>query len=235
MPATTVDRRRGVERHLAAAKEYIAIAESGDAERSAYEHAALEIEAAMQDDPGLTNVKVGKMIGKDEVTVRRLRAALRRARDGEEFRVEWSRGAPRGAKGEVERTARERPEAFVEAFRTAPVEARKAIAKEISKAPEVRAEARKRDSEAETTRKPSPVKPRIDRTLYEFESRLVSARRDLREALALVDGIDQPGEDEDILGLLEMLKGLVAANNEAYRSGKSLDTWAWELYERSAD
>lgn len=234
MPSTTVGRRQDAEGHLAAAAEYIAIAESGDAERSAYEHAAIEIEAAMKDDPTLTNVQAGKAVGKSKDYVARLLKALDRARAGESFTVDWQNdGRSRDVSG-ADRTARERPEAFVEAFRKAPPAARKAIAKEISRAPEVRIEALQRETE-EPKRKPSPVKQSTNQVLYEYESKLVSARRSLRDALALVDGINQPGADEDILDLLKMLKGLVQVNDEAYRSGKSLDEWAWELYERAGD
>jgi hypothetical protein len=147
--------------------------------------------------------------------------------------VDWQRGISRGA--ELPRVARERPDAFAEAFEQAPPEAKRKIAEQISHSPEVRAAARKHDVEATTRRKPETVTPRIDHTLHEFESRLVSVRRLLRESLALVDGIDNPGEDEDITELLVFIGQMVEAVTESYRSGKSLDTWAWELYEKSAE
>jgi hypothetical protein len=234
MPTSTVDREQGVERHLAAAAEYIAIAEAGDAARAAYTHAADEIIAAKEEDPKLSNVEIARRLKKSDFWVR----TLIRWRNDRSPGSPFSRDTPE-AKGrgvvEVQKIARERPKDFAAAFEQAPPAARKAIAKQISKAPEVRAEARKRDVEAETKRKPSPVKPRTDHDLYEFESRLVSARRDLRDALALVDQVDASGDDEDILDLLRDCEGLLSAVAEAYRSGKSIDTWAWELYERSAD
>jgi hypothetical protein len=233
MPSTTVGRRQDAENHLAAAKEYIRIAESGDPERSAFEHAAIEIEAAMKDDPSLTKAQVARNIGKGHDYVGTLLRALARGRETGEFRIDWRRGSqPREERG-AKRLAREHPDTFVEAFRAAPPAARKAIAKEISKAPEVRIAARKRDEEP--ARKPSSVKKHGDHVLYEYEGKLVSARRSLRDALALVDQVDQAGEDQDILDLLGMLKGLVEANDEAYRSGKSLDAWAWELYEKAGE
>ena len=238
MPSSTVGRRRDAEGHLAAAAEYIKIAESGDAERSAYEHAALEIEAAMEDDPGLTHAVISKQLGKSRDFVGRLLRSLARARaEGTQFSVDWGRGSHSTKKEEqqvLNRLAREQPKEFVRLFEQAPPAARKAIAKEIAKAPEVRIEARLRDQD-EPVRRPSPVKKGTQQTLYQFESHLVSARRNLREALALVAEMTQPGDDEDIIDLLSMLKGLVEANAEAYRSGKSLDDWAWELYERSSD
>jgi uncharacterized protein YllA (UPF0747 family) len=189
----------------------------------------------MQEDPTLTQAKVAKRLGKGKDYVGRLLMALSRARDTGTFEVDWKNyGRNRDEIG-AKKVAREQPDAFVDAFNAAPPAAKRKIAAGISRAPEVRAEARKRDTEAETKRKPSPVKPRVDHTLYEFEARLVSARRNLREALALVDGIDNPGDDEDIIELIAMLRQMIDAVDETYRSGKSLDTWAWELYERSAE
>jgi len=234
MSEETVRREQDAEAHLLAAAEFIAIAESGDAERSAYEHAAIEIEAAMQDDPSLTQREVGRRIGKSDHYVRRLLRALAIASDGGEFRVDWQRGAIR-RQDVVEHVANKRPEAFAAAFDQAPPEAKRQIIERIAESPELRVEVRKRDNETTAKRRPSPVQPRTDHNLYEFESRLVSARRDLREALALIDRIDSPGDDEDILDLLRDCEGLLSAAAEAYRSGKSIDTWAWELYERSAD
>jgi hypothetical protein len=241
VPRSTVDRRAqgvDVERHLAAAVEYLAIAESGDAEKSAYEHAADEIIAAMEADPTLGQEAIGRRVGKSRMWVRRLVAWRTSGTSSaspftREAREERGEASPDDST--AKKVARERPEAFAAAFEQAPPEAKRKIAQRISQAPEIRVEARKRDVEAETRRRPEAVPPRVDHTLYEFEARLVSARRNLREALALVDGIDNPGDDEDILELLGMLGQMVEATSEAYKSGKSLDTWAWELYERSAE
>jgi hypothetical protein len=62
-----------------------------------------------------------------------------------------------------------------------------------------------------------------DHTLYSFEGCLVSADRKLREALTLIQGIEQPGDDEDILDRLGRLARLVAACEESYRTGKPID------------
>jgi hypothetical protein len=239
MPSHTVDREQSAEAHLLAAAEYLAIAESSDATRAAYEHAADEIIAAQKEDPTLSNVQVGRRLKRSERWVRDLLRWRPTASDSNPSPFTRAARAAHGATNPDDSTAkkvaRERPDAFVKAFEQAPPEAKRQIAQRISRAPEVRSEARRRDVEAEQQRQPSPVQPRTDHALYEFEGRLVSARRNLREALALVDGIDSPGDDEDIIELLGMLKELVAANEDAYRSGKSLDTWAWELYERSAE
>lgn len=235
MPEGTLDRYgQGVDAHLAAAVEFIAIAESGDAERSAYEHAADEIKAAMDEDPTLSQQAVADRVGKSR----------RWVRDLVQWRTSGQRGAPfadpenpskRSAARDAERIAAERPDAFADAYEQAPPEAKRRIAERISHAPEVRSEARKRDHEAEQRRRPESIPPRADTALFNFEQRLVGARRYLRDALDLVNGIDQPGDDEDILELLGMLKQMVDAVDESYRSGQSLEAWAWELYERSAD
>lgn len=236
MPSSTVDRSgRGVEGHLAAAAEYIAIAESGDAEKSAYEHAADEIIAAMGEDPSLTFSEVDRRLnksGKSDYSGK----LVRWRKSGRTSTSPWARTERSHQDGVATRkVAREHPDLYVEAFRQAPAEARQQIAREISRAPEVRAEARRHDVETEQRRQPNAPSKTTNHTLFEFESKLVGARRYLRDALALVDGIDQPGDDEDVLELLTMLKQLVDVVDEAYRSGKSLDTWAWELFERSAD
>jgi hypothetical protein len=236
MPTTKVGRRQDAEGHLAAAAEYIKIAESGDAARAAYAHAADEIIAAQKDDSTLSNYQIGRHLGRSESWVRTLvrwRTTADSSTDSPFTReARRQRGEASPDDSTAKKVARERPKAFVAAFRDAPPAARKAIAKEISKAPEVRVEARRRDEEV-PKRKPSPVAPSGKQKLYEFESHLVSARRHLRDALMLVAEITQPGKDQDILELLSMLKGLVEANEESYRSGQSLDDWAHELWERS--
>lgn len=52
------------DQHLKAATAYIAVAESGDAKRVAYEKAADEILAAKADDPKLTHTEIGRRVGK---------------------------------------------------------------------------------------------------------------------------------------------------------------------------
>jgi hypothetical protein len=52
------------DKHLAAAAEFIAIAESGDAKRLAYEKAADEILAAQAADPSLTQIAITRRLGK---------------------------------------------------------------------------------------------------------------------------------------------------------------------------
>jgi hypothetical protein len=64
--------RREAETHLEKATAYIAVAESGDAKRAAYEQAADEILAAMADDAELTQKAVGERIGKAQAWVSKL-------------------------------------------------------------------------------------------------------------------------------------------------------------------
>jgi hypothetical protein len=224
-----------VERHLAAAAEYVAVAESSDPEKSAYEHAADEM--IVLRELGVSFIEIDRRLGK--TTRGSYSGALVRWRNSGSFdeRGPFSEasGKPNRDQSGARKIARERPQDFAAAFEQAPPDAKRQIAERISHAPEVRTEARKRDHEADQRRQPSPVPPRTDHTLYEFESKLVSARRLLREALALVDRIDQPGDDEDIIDLLEQIKQYGEAVDATYRSGKSMDTWAQELYERSAD
>jgi hypothetical protein len=234
MPSSTIRREQSVERHLLAAAEFIAVAESGDAKRAAYEHAADEILAAQEEDPKLSLREIDRRLGRVSPYASKL---VRWRKSGaqephpfggeerEESRIRW----------QAKRAASERPDAFVEAYRQAPPAAQQQISTQLAQEPTVRIAVRKRDTETTSQRQPSPVKSRADHTLYEFESRLVSARRDLREALALVDKLDAAGDDEDILALLRDCEGLLSAATEAYTSGKSIDTWAWELYERSGD
>ena len=85
-----------VKDHLDRAAAFIAVAESGDSRQAAYERAALEIEAAMEADPSLSQAKIGKRIGKGEVYVNRLlKALLRTRRTGEPFKVDWQSGTNR--------------------------------------------------------------------------------------------------------------------------------------------
>lgn len=58
--------KAGAEKHLTAAASYIAVAESGDAKRLAYEKAADEILAAQAEDPVLTQRQIGDRIGKSQ-------------------------------------------------------------------------------------------------------------------------------------------------------------------------
>jgi hypothetical protein len=60
------------DRHLEAAKAAIAVAESGDSKRAAYEQAADEILAAFAADDTLTQMQVGERIGKDRTWVGKL-------------------------------------------------------------------------------------------------------------------------------------------------------------------
>jgi hypothetical protein len=74
-----------VDRHLDNARAHIAVAESGDAKRAAYEQAADEIVAAMATDETLTQVEVGRRIGKGRTWVQDLIAWRRARRDGLPF------------------------------------------------------------------------------------------------------------------------------------------------------
>jgi len=119
-----------VESHLAAATEFIAIAEAADSSSVAYRKAAEEIQAAMDEDATLTQEKVAGRLGKTQRYVGRLLDALRRARLSGEFRVDWGSGSNRRA-DVAAKTATERPEEFAAAFRQAPPEAKREIAERI--------------------------------------------------------------------------------------------------------
>ena len=232
MPSSKVDRRRGKKKdHLAAAADYIA---KGD---DFYLKAADEVAAWLDEDAGRTQKQAAEGVGKSIRWVQTLlkNRAIRLANSDADVTqpIDWDRGS-HGTKAEFERTVAEKPERVAEAIEKAPPEAKRKIAEQVSKDPDVRAAARKRDIEDHEKREPEQVPPRDDSVLFQFESKLVSTRRLLREAIALVDQIDQPGDDEDIIETLNMIEQLAQAAREAYTSGKSLDTWAQELYERSA-
>jgi hypothetical protein len=63
-----------------------------------------------------------------------------------------------------------------------------------------------------------------------FRAELQKAKRYLRDALALANQIDRPGDDEDILDLLRELRGLTVLCRECYRTGRGVDEWACELW-----
>lgn len=235
MPGSSVSPRASVEQHLAAAVEYIAIAESADAKIVAYEHAADEIIVAQRDDPTLSFREIGVHVGKSKDWVHKL-VQWRTSVDGRRHLpfADGPAGRDRNAVG-ARKIARERPEDFAAAYESAPPDARREIAERLSRDPDVRTEVHKRHAERQEQSRPAPVPERSDHSLYAFESRLVTARRALREALALSNGVESPGDDDDILELIEMLRQLVDAVGSSYRSGQSLDSWAQELYERSAD
>lgn len=79
--------------HCKAAKDHIAVAESGDSKMAAYRRAAEEIEQAINED-GLTHRQVAEQIGKSHVHVMRLLKALVSARTtGSEFVIDWESGS----------------------------------------------------------------------------------------------------------------------------------------------
>ena len=238
MPPQKVRRREQgaaeVDRHLAAAAEDIAIAESGDAEGSAYEHAADHIIAAQELNPTLSFAEIDRRLGK----------ANRKSRYSSEL-VQWRRD-PRGRatpysgptaqnrasdRAKVNRAARERPADFAAAFEQAPPDAKRKIAEQIGQAPEVRIAARQADQRDEERRRPSPVPPRTDHMLYQAEGKLATAERSLRDFIAVINEIDQPGDDDDVIDRLDRIEQLAQAAREGYTTGKSIDTWALELYE----
>lgn len=216
-----------VERHLDAAREYIAIAESGDAVREAYAHAADEIIAAQEDDPSLTAAQISKKVGKHNRYALGLIEWRKSGREGLPF-SDAAAGRDRNAVG-ARKVAREDPEGFVAAFEQAPPEARRKIAKQIAKSPDVRIEVAKH--EADVVHKPMPGRKTDKHVLWEFEADLDAAYRKLRQAFEKLGGVDQPGDSEDILAQIERLRQIIDVIDEAYRTGKSIDTWAAELWE----
>jgi hypothetical protein len=234
MPSKKLDRREQgaeVERHLAAAAEDIAIAEAGDSRRTAYERAADHIIAAQEVDPALSLREIDRRLrrGSKGGYAGGLLQWRREGREGLPF-SDVAAGRDRDAVG-TRRLARERPDDFAEAFEQAPADAKRQIAEQISKAPEVRAEARKRDHEEEQRRRPSPVPPRTDHMLYQVEGKQATAERALRECIALINELDQPGDDEDVIERFDRIEQLAQAAREGYTTGKSIDTWAMELWE----
>lgn len=220
-----------VERHLDAAREYIAIAESGDATRAAYAHAADEILSAQQSDSALTYASIARSLGRSHKYVVTL---VRWRQSGSETATPFSHGGQsehrRGSdRAATKRIARERPADFAEAFEQAPAEARREIAKQIAKSPDVRVEVAKH--EADVVHKPTPGRKTDKHVLWEFEADLDAAYRKLRQAFEKLGGVDQPGDSEDILAQIERLRQIVDVIDEAYRTGKSIDTWAAELWE----
>jgi hypothetical protein len=114
--------------HLAKAKDYIAKGEDF------YRKAAEEIKAAMDEDPTLSNVEVGKQLGRSEKWIRDL---VKWSTTSESSPTPYS-GAEVAAEVDarkVRQAARERPEAIAEAISSAPAEAQQKIADEILKAP----------------------------------------------------------------------------------------------------
>jgi hypothetical protein len=224
-------RAQGVERHLAAAAEYISIAESGDAEKTAYEHAADEIIAAQQEDSTLTLRDVDRRLGRGSDYAGRL---VRWRTSAAPARQPFG-GANENARKDLvhaRKVARERPDAFVAAFEQAPPDAKQKIAERLSRTAEVRLEARKRDLETAKHTRPNLVPPRTDHMLYEAQSKLATAERVLREFIAIINELDQPGNDEDIIEQLARIEQLAQAAHEGYTTGKSIDTWALELWEQ---
>jgi hypothetical protein len=238
VPHRNVDDPRTAQQHLDAAREYIAVAESEDAKRTAYEHAADEVLAAMAADPTLGPKAIGKQIGKSHEWVRKL---LRWRTSANPSWSPFTRDAREHAgdaspdDSTARKVARERPAVFAKAYEDAPVEARREIARQIAADPEIRVEARKQDAAAEAARRPSPVPPRGDLTLYQFEARLSTAYGALKQALELLGEVNQPGDDDDVLAAIHRIRQMADVIEEAYRTGKSLDTWAAELYEGRAE
>jgi hypothetical protein len=93
MRTSAVSYLSSAERHLDNAKAHIAVAESGDAKRAAYEQAADEILAAMADDSGLSTAHVAERIGKGQRWVQDLlkwrRAGARTSAPFSEARGTW--------------------------------------------------------------------------------------------------------------------------------------------------
>jgi hypothetical protein len=77
------------EQHLEKATAYIAVAESGDAKRAAYEQAADEILAALAEDETLTHRAVGERIGK---SYRWVGTLLAWRREGHAHALPFARG-----------------------------------------------------------------------------------------------------------------------------------------------
>jgi hypothetical protein len=225
-----------VEQHLAAAAEYISIAESSDAARAAYEHAAGEIVAAMADDATLTYVSIAQRLKRSRPYVSDLvgwhqtgmKTPTPFSHGGQS---EHRRGSDRAA---TKRIARERPDDFAEAFEQAPPEAKRKIAEQIASDPDVRLAAATYSETQRGRVKPNYVPHTAAHTEMRLQSRLSSAQHSLQDALTLANDLTKPGEDEDTLAKLGGLAKLLEAVRESYVSGASVDTWGSELFEEAS-
>lgn len=122
----TVDR-------IARAAAFIAIAESGDAKREAYERAADEILLARREDPTLTWRQIGARLGRHERLPRELVAWREEGREGLPH-SDAAHGRDRNAVG-ARKIAREQPDVFADAFAKAPPEQQRKIADAIASTP----------------------------------------------------------------------------------------------------
>lgn len=122
--------------HLAKAKEYIAIAESGDAKIEAYKRAAVEIR-----ESGATQQKVASTLGRNQSWVQRLLAWDRDYADADNPPRPFGGAAENEARYQrtdrrkVEDAIKERPKAVAEAIAKAPAEVQRKIADELVKQP----------------------------------------------------------------------------------------------------
>jgi hypothetical protein len=71
----------------------------------------------------------------------------------------------------------------------------------------------------------------VSATPYDaLKAELRKAQRYLRDALALANQINRPGDDEDILDLLRELQGLTVLGRECYRTGRGVDVPGRQLW-----
>jgi hypothetical protein len=121
--------------HLETAREYIAIAESSDSKRAAYEHAADAVRAWIHEDPARSYRDVDRQLGTSEGYAGR----LVRWRTSEDPGLPFAR-TPARYQAEDDSTARrvavERPDVIVDALRDAPPEVREQVARSLPPTPE---------------------------------------------------------------------------------------------------
>ena len=204
--------RPAAEQHLASAAAFIAVAESGDAKQAAYRRAAEEIEAAKQTDPTLSNVEIGRRLGKSYNYPKALLDALSRARAGDEFRIDWGNaGRDRDEVG-ANLVARDKPDRFVAAYRQAPPDAQRQIARQIAADPFIEQEVtrhaaaeRKRQTEHAARRRDSEAAP-----LPAYMSRMVVKINEWAAGLASIEpDLDSLPEGRGRDMVLDVLRELV--------------------------
>lgn len=204
--------------HLARAKEYIAIAESGDAKIEAYKSAAEEIRAAMDDDPTIGVRAVASALGRSKSWVDRLVRWSTSVQDPQHppFGGEAENQAryERADRRKVEEVIRERPEAIAEAIAKAPAEAQRRIADEIVKQP----------TEGSLKRLATPREPRKPKSAHDSLSEAAVKVGDVAFSLWTVSDLlmDEAPSGEDRIRLLSLLDNVEAGADRATRMARGL-------------
>lgn len=150
--------------HLAKARDYIAIAESGDSKIAAYKGAADEINAAKAeakaDGKRLTNAEIASQLKRPEQYVQKLSAWGRENQDPSfppfggpaENEARYKRADRR----RVENVIADRPEVVAAAIAKAPADLQRRVADELAKQPATERSLRKVVEQPKPSRPPAP-------------------------------------------------------------------------------